>query len=121
MKITLLAFTVFAVLFVLPTQAAPSHSTQRWERLYFPALQKTLCGSGAGGASIGAMVKVFKITPKACLRTFKYAVKHCRRAAHQLPFYLVKDGTTGQVWGKWIGSCIGSAFDMKYSYKMRIP
>ncbi len=121
MKLTVIALTLSAVVFVLPTQAAPSGSTQRWERLYFPAIQKEFCGAGVGSASPGVMVKLFKITPQACLRTFKYAAKYCRRAAHQVPFYMVKDGTTGLVWGKWLGSCVGSAYDMKYTYKLRIP
>jgi hypothetical protein len=123
MKLTLIAFTLSVVVFVLPTQAAPSGSTQRWEKLYFPAIQQKMCGvvKGPVKASRGVMVKLFKITPASCLRTFRYAAKHCRRAAHQLPFYMVKDASTGLGWGKWLGSCVGSAFDMKHTYKMRIP
>ncbi len=123
MKLTIFALTLSAVVFVLPTQAAPSRSTQRWEKLYFPVVERKMCGevNRAGKVIVGAMVKLFKITPAACRRTYKYAAKHCRRAAHQLPFYVVKDAATGLGWGKWLGSCIGSAFDMKYTYKMRIP
>lgn len=115
MKLTLFAITVSAVVCVLPTQAAPSNITRRWEKAFFPALQLQMCGTG------GAMVKAFKITPRACRRTYRYAAKHCRRAAHQLPFYLVKDRSTGLAWGKWLGSCVGTAYDMKHTYKQPIP
>jgi len=115
MKLALFAITLSAVVFVWPTQAAPGGSTGRWEKLFFPVMQQQMCGSP------GHMVTLFKISPSACRRTFRYAAKYCRRAAYQLPFYRVKGRATGQVWGKWIGSCVGMAYDLKYTYKQPIP
>jgi hypothetical protein len=115
MKLLLSALILSAVLFVAPTRAAPSSATQRWERLLFPVMERQMCGPG------GAMVRLFTVTPAQCRRTFRYAARHCRRAAHQLPFYQVSDRTTGQSWGKWLGSCIGTAYDMKHTYKLPIP
>ncbi len=115
MKLTLFAITLSAVVFVWPTQAAPGGTTARWEKLFFPVMQRQMCGPA------GHMVKLFKITPSGCRRTYRYAAKYCRRAAHQLPFYLVKDRSTGLAWGKWLGSCVGTAYDMKHTYKQPIP
>ena len=115
MKLTLFAMTFSAFICVLPTHAAPNKKTRVWERLFFPAVKRQMC------APHGSMTKLFKITPRACRRTFRYAAKHCRRAAHQVPFYRVSDGPTGTAWGKWLGMCIGTAYDMKYTYRRAIP
>ena len=115
MKLTLIFITLSVLVCVVPTQAAPSSGTKRWERLFFPAMERQMCKSG------GAMVKAFKISPASCRKTYRYAAKHCRRAAHQLPFYQVSNRSLGVGWGKWLGSCVGSAFDMKHTYKQAIP
>lgn len=115
MRLVLIAMTLSAVVCVLPTQAAPNSTTRSWEKKFFPAVQSAMC------APQGSMVKLFKITPASCRRTYRYAARHCRRAAHAVPFYRVMDRSTGTGWGKWLGSCIGSAFDMKHTYKQKIP
>ena len=115
MKLTLIAMTLSLLVCVLPTQAAPNSATTRWERLFFPAMGHQMCKPG------GTMVRLFKITPGVCRTTYRYAARHCRKAAHQLPFYQVRGRSLSVAWGKWLGSCVGTAYDMKYTYKQKIP
>ncbi len=115
MKSALVVIVLSTAVCVLPSQAAPGGATRRWEQALFPALERRMCNPGA------ALVKAFKITPASCRRTFRYAARHCLKAAHQVPFYQVKNRSMGRVWGKWLGTCVGTAFDMKHTYRMRLP
>ena len=113
MKYVLIAAILSSFVCVLPTQAAPGSKTRRWEKMFFPALKKDLCGPK------GRMLKPFRITSAQCRKTYRYAARHCRRAAHRVPFYRVSNASLGTSWGRWLGTCIGTAFDMKHTYKMR--
>jgi hypothetical protein len=108
---TLLAFTF------LPgaSQAAPDAQTTKWEQTMVSAMRTAFCGPN------GTMARMFKVTSAKCQVTYDYATKHCFASLHAIPYYRVSDATTGATWGKYYGMCVGSAYDMKYTYHQPIP
>jgi hypothetical protein len=101
--------------FSLPAQTDPDDQTRRWERMLIQQLEQILCGPK------GQLATMFKISSPVCRRTYRFAARQCTAAVRNVSYYSVSDRSTGENWGKIIGTCIGLAFDYKYTYRHEIP
>ncbi len=112
MKKFLFGLVICSICMTIPVQAAMDSKTRQWERILLQKMPSLFCD-----ANTGKMTKIFQISSAECMRVYHYSSQQCINAVNQVSYYSVFNGATGQHWGTIIGTCIGLAYDMQYTFK----
>jgi hypothetical protein len=96
-------------------QASVDKQTKHWEQQVVTSLHTVLCGTK------GQFSSTFHLSAGHCSKTYWKAAKQCRSSMQKLPFYKVFNQKSGSLWGRYLGLCIGIAFNMKYVFHRALP